>query len=294
MTTLSSVQRLALSTALFLLTGCSTADSIATVSPSSETETASISTIVGGGPSGFSEYPFAVSLRTSSNSHFCGGTLLNPRTVLTAAHCIAPNGPDAPEVLRPRNIQVAVGAYLRTSSRFQNVQVTQIRLHPDFVGNTGAPFFNYDSDVALLELAEPQVRAEIVSLISSLSQITPGTPATAIGWGTRQEGGAFLPILLQEVDVPIVSFLSCRESYGDASFPFRAQSITTNMVCAGFPIGGRDSCQGDSGGPLLVDADGKLEQVGIVSFGEGCARPDRPGVYTNVFNYLDWIRNNQF
>ncbi len=282
---------------LFSLLGCSGSESLTAVSPQvSSSEDPGVSTIVGGNVTGRSnDYPFMVSLRFEpSNFHFCGGTLLNNRTVLTAAHCIDFDGPFGPNPpFQPEEVEVAIGRYLRNSVAFRNVEVTDIISHPDFVGNLGLPFFNYDSDIALLRLANPQFGEAKVNLISDPVLLTPGTNSTAIGWGTVREGGR--PALrLREVDVPVVSNGSCQISYDAASFPFTEDSITPNMVCSGFPQGEKDACQGDSGGPLLALNNGQLEQIGITSFGEGCARPDRPGVYTNVLEFLNWIEANAF
>ena len=102
--------------------------------------------------------------------------------------------------------------------------------------------------------------------------------ALVSGWGTTREGGG-LPATLQKVDVPIVSDDDCRISYpGDW--------IADSMMCAGEK--GKDSCQGDSGGPMVC---GKY-LCGIVSGGQGCARPDYPGIYTQVSYFVDWIKNN--
>jgi secreted trypsin-like serine protease len=91
--------------------------------------------------------------------------------------------------------------------------------------------------------------------------------------------------LLQEVAVPIVDSTRCQAGYSGTNV-----RITANMLCAGLTQGGKDSCQGDSGGPLVVKgADGKWQQAGVVSFGIGCARPERFGVYTRVANYVPWI-----
>jgi len=102
-----------------------------------------------------------------------------------------------------------------------------------------------------------------------------------MGWGTLRENGSASDTL-QEVDLPLVSQASCNQAYQGA--------ITDNMLCAGFTVGGKDSCQGDSGGPLLYQNNGVWEQVGIVSFGNGCAQAGFPGVYTRVANYDSWIK----
>uniref|UniRef100_A0A8D0ADB2 trypsin n=1 Tax=Sander lucioperca TaxID=283035 RepID=A0A8D0ADB2_SANLU len=84
-------------------------------------------------------------------------------------------------------------------------------------------------------------------------------------------------ITLQEVSVPLVSITQCNAAYG---------IITSNMICAGLPAGGKDSCQGDSGGPLVTKSGSTWVQVGVVSFGKGCALPGYPGVYTRMYSLI--------
>ncbi|GLH05764.1 Trypsin-7 [Gryllus bimaculatus] len=110
-----------------------------------------------------------------------------------------------------------------------------------------------------------------------------GARAVAAGWGTTSQGGAVSPVL-REVEVPVMSNDECRRTgYG-------ARRITDNMLCAGYPEGRKDSCQGDSGGPLHVPMDKLMCIAGVVSWGDGCARPNYPGVYTRVNRYLSWLK----
>lgn len=110
------------------------------------------------------------------------------------------------------------------------------------------------------------------------------------GWGATSENGQ-ISVNLQEVTVPIMSNVDCKKTgYGQSR-------ITDNMMCAGFPEGKKDSCQGDSGGPMhVIDSEMKLESVhqiaGIVSWGEGCAKPNYPGVYTRVNRFRTWLMTN--
>ncbi|KAG8231375.1 hypothetical protein J437_LFUL008923 [Ladona fulva] len=110
-----------------------------------------------------------------------------------------------------------------------------------------------------------------------------GMTGIVTGWGKTSEG-APTSNFLQEVQVPIYSNAQCKsDSY------YGSTRITDNMMCAGYKSGSKDSCQGDSGGPMQVDNNGSYEIVGVVSWGEGCARPGYPGVYTRVNRYLTWI-----
>lgn len=204
--------------------------------------------IVGGTVASEGQYPYAVAIATESRFQYCAGTLLSRRHVLTAAHC-----------------QVAVGDLALVESadltKGRAVTITESRIHRSFDPST------LDYDVAIAVLAE-DVNAGTVPLSPDAIPLV----ATAIGWGATTEGGA-TTTLLRQVDVPIWSSDDCRQVY---------PTLTSRQICAGKVEGGADSCQGDSGGALLVQANGLPRQLGVVSFGIGCARPGVPGVYTDL------------
>ena len=111
-----------------------------------------------------------------------------------------------------------------------------------------------------------------------------GTPFVVTGWGATTEGGSKVRDLRFIDNLPFVTRTDCNAplSYNGA--------ITENMICAGVRSGGVDSCQGDSGGPLTFETGTAPKLAGVVSWGEGCARPNKVGVYTRVANYVDWVR----
>jgi len=116
----------------------------------------------------------------------------------------------------------------------------------------------------------------------SKDDIPTGILATVVGWGALLEDESVYPYALYETEVPIVSRASCTELYGSSTF-------TSNMICAGYDGGVKDTCKGDSGGPLMALQDGQLVQAGITSWGVGCGQPQQYGVYTRLSHFKSWI-----
>ncbi len=242
-------------------------------------------TIVGGHEAEPGAWPWQVALIDTGghpyDDQYCGGSLINPNWVVTAAHCAAG--------ARPDDIQVLAGIHnlVTGDPGFARLNVANIIIHPDY-----GDINQYDSDIALLELATPApfrlpsaagLPIAGVALVPETVGALVGVDSTVTGWGNRQPGGGDYPAALHEVEVPIVSNADCRAAYGNA--------ITPAMLCAGLPEGGKDSCQGDSGGPLVVFSStrSRWELAGIVSWGNGCALPGVPGVYTRVSTFAHWI-----
>lgn len=234
--------------------------------------------IVGGTEVSDLRYPWMASIyfRFEGSRFFpgCGGSLISPRWILSAAHCFV----DAETGLQSSADDVAVllGAVNLASDDGIFEVVSRIVVHPNYDVVSSA------NDIALLELPEAVAFEPIT--IPSLANPVPldGELATVAGWGATTEGGSQSAQLL-EVDVPIVAHNAC--------LPFYEDSLNQPlMVCAGgTPLGGRDSCQGDSGGPLFVSRGNQPVQAGVVSFGVGCARPGIPAVYTRLTGYANWI-----
>jgi len=227
--------------------------------------------IVGGSTASEDDYPWMVSLQQTWG-HFCGGSLISNQWVLTAAHCVV-GGED---------FFVEVGRYHlgnESEAVFHRVQVDEVHAHVCYDGSSDMSY-----DVALVKMSEP-VNNPIIDLFSGVEAdiFNPGVSFASIaGWG-NMEVAPFWPEHLQHVTVPTITNDECKAAYGSSS-------ITGAMVCAGdVDDGGVDSCQGDSGGPMFVHRSGKYIQVGVVSWGIGCADPGYPGVYADVASVHDWI-----
>jgi trypsin len=223
--------------------------------------------IVGGYQADDGQFPFMASIQSKGEDgtagHFCGGSVIGTRWVLTAAHCLVDTNPG--------DIQVAVGrTNLDDASTGQTLAADRILVHPSYdeTGTFDAALIHLTQDIAAPSIALAPLGDD------TLEQ--DGAALTVAGWGTEFFGSPFIPAGLKAVDVEAVADESCTTNQ---AMGFQEES----EVCAE-TLGG-DSCQGDSGGPLFGTlADGRLVQVGIVSYGLGCAVPQFPGVYGEVNN----------
>lgn len=233
--------------------------------------------IVGGDDTTITQHPWQIALTTNSGFQFCGGSILNPSWVLTAAHCVV--GGDA-------DMRVVAGiTRVSQQSSGQIRAINAVATFPGFVDPA------VGKDVALLHLATPLdlsgASARSVPLVTpadaAAGATSAGVVSTITGWGTLSSGGNS-PDVLQEVDVPLISNADAQEAY-------QQEDITADQLGAGIiGVGGVDSCQGDSGGPLTVPFGGGPRLAGVVSWGYGCADPDFPGMYARVSSFEPWIR----
>lgn len=228
--------------------------------------------IVGGSYAKPGSHPFQVALLKKSiagdlEAQFCGGTLILPNVVVTAAHC-------SDFLPGPGAVQVLTGTQRLDGSGTRH-DVVEIRIHPNFHPRT------LDSDVAVWILSTNADGIPFAALAGS--DPDTGTSLLATGWGDTENASGY-PIRLREANLPRVSRRNCNDanSYRGA--------VSRNMICAGLDAGGADTCSGDSGGPLTRRRNGGFTiLVGITSWGEGCADPNLFGVYTRVSRFRSWI-----
>ncbi|CAL4132745.1 unnamed protein product, partial [Meganyctiphanes norvegica] len=231
--------------------------------------------IVNGVTTEVHEFPWQVAIVSKySNRPYCGGSIISQSWILTAAHCAEVTNLSDKIVVGEHN-----WALTSDTAAMERLTIHRIHVHPEYNP------MKLNNDIALIELSSPLTFSREVSAVCAPQQneIYDNVNTIVAGWGFTTEGGTHSRPL-QKVVVPTMTNNECKNSYGDF--------ITSNMICAGLAEGGKDACQGDSGGPLVVEVDTSssyMKQIGIVSFGYGCARPGYPGVYSRTSKYIKWI-----
>lgn len=242
--------------------------------------------IVNGETATYGSIPWQVALFLDGKD-FCGGVLIGKQHVLTAAHCFKGN-------MRPttRGLTAVLGMHKKTET--DKGQITmglmKVQVHENYNHASS------DSDIAILKLARP---VEFTRFIRPIclpdhgQDLTPETQVLVSGWGDTGNGNAQFSDELQEVAVELRSNDECNNWL--SGFTGVTNEVNENMVCAGYPEGGKDACQGDSGSPLIMKKANTNQHtlVGLVSWGYGCAAKKKPGVYTRIPKFVDWIKKHQ-
>lgn len=208
--------------------------------------------------------PFIVSLQTKKGLHFCGATIISDRAIVTAAHCVK-YGP-------PGRIQIG-SKQIRGKKAIYRTKY-KVKYHPGAYG-LGV------NDIAVILLDTPLPAKYAPAIVNSkVASNAPGLVPRVAGWGYTSEGTGITQKDMRYVDVPIVTKAVCDAGYAP-------KKTNNSNICAGYAQGGKDSCQGDSGGPLFFPKTNTL--IGVVSWGVGCARPNKYGVYMKVSDYRSWL-----
>lgn len=226
--------------------------------------------IIGGLPTTIANFPYQVSLQYRGQ-HICGGAIVRPNVVITAAHCVQKTMRVSAFKVRAGSSQYARGGQL--------LAVQRIHRHEGYSATT------YNLDVALLQLERELVYTQTVqpvALATRNAMLPPQAKLFVSGWGLTSETG-YVSAMLNYVDVQLIRQDTCMQNYK------YVVPITAEMFCAGYSNGGKDSCQGDSGGPLVTYYSGVATLYGIVSWGVGCAQKEYPGVYAKVSALRPWI-----
>ncbi|CAG7823137.1 unnamed protein product [Allacma fusca] len=230
--------------------------------------------IVGGTEVKRHKFPSIVAMNIYG-SQKCGGTILAEEWVVSAGHCVISRNPKYFEFLAGKH---NIAEKEDTEQRREVVEVIPHEDYdPDILKNDIA-LFKVSPKFEFNEFVQPaNVPKEKWNTFSGMS--------IASGWGRTSSGGASSDVLL-EAEIPLMTLKSCREKYP-------REEIFNDNICAGYEEGGKDACQGDSGGPLYFKDKDVFYQIGVTSWGIGCARPDQPGVYTDISQFLDWIKATQ-
>ncbi|XP_064100996.1 clotting factor G beta subunit-like isoform X2 [Macrobrachium nipponense] len=228
-------------------------------------------------------YPWLVGIRKSSKRRYeCGGTIINSRYVVTAAHCVR----QGRKVISPKKLLIGVADHNYKSKEddikgvTKQVKIARITVHPKY--RDALPGF----DIALIRLTKELVFASEIApaCLPTGNRNYSNQNGIALGWGAVNNETFALSTVAREVTLPILP-PNCN------GIKVSSVKITKMMLCAGGK-GGKDTCSGDSGGPLMVKEEGRFTLVGITSFGSGCAKEGLPAVYTRMSEYQNWIMRN--
>uniref|UniRef100_G3TZE0 Serine protease 22 n=1 Tax=Loxodonta africana TaxID=9785 RepID=G3TZE0_LOXAF len=266
---------------LLLLAWAATLDAAKMPAPPACGKPQQLNRIVGGEDSADAEWPWVVSIQ-KNRTHHCAGSLLTNRWVVTAAHCFKGHL----NKLSQFSVLLGIWQLGNPGLRSQKVGIARVQPHPVYSWKEGAR-----ADIALVLLEHPiqfSERILPICLPDSSVHFPPNSDCWIAGWGSIYDGVPLPhPQALQKLKVPIISSEVCSHLYWQGA---GQGAITEDMLCAGYLEGERDACLGDSGGPLMCQVDGTWLLAGIISWGEGCAERNRPGVYISLTAHRSWIQ----
>ncbi|WP_202933329.1 S1 family serine peptidase [Vibrio navarrensis] len=259
-----------------ILSGCATLSALSMAKSVTNVE----ERIIGGEVAQAGAWPtMAVLYRADAESvykgRFCGGNYIGNGYVVTAAHCVHHS--------QASSLKVAIGLTELSQAGMQGVIADVERIYVHEAYNAVTSRF----DIAILQLkTKPNISGAALANQSYFDSLGPGEELTVIGWGNRAvTGNPDYPNALHQVNVPLVDSDACR-ALGNGY-----QNVGDDAFCAGYAQGGKDSCQGDSGGPIWAVGNSSKIQVGVVSWGNGCAQTNAYGVYANVGNLFSWVKS---
>lgn len=267
-------------TALLLLAAPAVPDAAKTTGPPACGKPQQLNRIVGGEDSMDAEWPWVVSIQ-KNGTHHCAGSLLTSHWVVTAAHCFK-------GLNKLAQFSVLLGAWQlgNPGPRSQEVGIARVQPHPVYSWKEGSR-----ADIALVHLERSiqfSERVLPICLPDSSVRLPPGTDCWIAGWGSIHDGVPLpRPQTLQKLKVPIIDSGICSRLYWRGT---GEGAVTEDMLCAGYLEGQRDACLGDSGGPLMCQVEGTWLLAGVISWGEGCAERNRPGVYISLAAHRSWVQ----
>jgi secreted trypsin-like serine protease len=242
--------------------------------------------VVGGQNAGQYEFQFLAGLGHKNGvirnpaEQFCGGSLIRDNFILTAAHCLYDDNGNS---LKANEIFVFLNVWdlENPNQEIELYNVSQIIEHKNYND------FTSENDIALLKInGRTNLNPVTLPAFNDESLLTAGRKCTVSGWGATNKSGDQYPTVLQKVELEIISNATCNSS------TWYDGEVLSSMLCAGYAAGQKDACYGDSGGPLFVMENGDTTQIGVVSWGYGCAEARQPGVYAKVSRYINWINTN--